>query len=412
MRTHEGSITSMDDTYGRILEDIRTIDIYSTHCHHREDRFYSHMTLDQIFTNSYVTFTQPLAAGSRVERELFLERNRFNTYFLWLERSITEIYHTPGRITAENWDDISQRISAAYQSNPELHLDILKNKCRLTRTIEDAYWEPGSDLGHPELFSPAFRINMFTYALDPDPHDHDNTYLYQQCPREALPADLDEFIAWMEEQIKVKVHHGCCALKSGLAYGRDLHFLPQDRDHIARLFRMDKALLTEKDRHDFSDYVMYELCRIAADLNLPFQHHTGLAALDRTNAMQLKELIGQNPDTKFVLFHGGYPWMEDIYALIHNFTNTYADLCWLPVISTSAAERMILELLEVGQTHRIHWGLDTWISEESYGEVLAIEHALSSVLATQVEKGFYTYEDAALIARRILRENAKELYVI
>ncbi len=400
----------MNEAYERISEDIKSIDIYSTHCHHREDSFYSHMTLDKIFSNSYVTFTQPFAAESGEARELFLARNRFNTYFIWLERAITALFDIPGRITADNWDDVSQRISSAYESNPDLHLDILKDRCRLKRTIEDSYWEPGSDLGHPDLFAPSYRIDMFAYALDVDPHDHDNTYLYQQCPRVTPHDDLGDFVDWMKEQIAEKVGCGCRALKSALAYARDLHYLPQDRDHIARLFRMDKKLLTDKDRHDFSDYMIYEVCRIAAELNAPFQHHTGLGGMDRTNAMQLKELIEHNPDTKFVLFHGGYPWLEDIYALIHNLPNTYADLCWLPVISTSASERMILELLEVGQTHRIHWGCDTWVSEESYGEVLAIEHALANVLASQVRQGLYTFEDAAYIARRILRDNTKELY--
>ncbi|KNY28855.1 amidohydrolase family protein [Pseudobacteroides cellulosolvens] len=402
----------MNKTYERILEDIKAIRIYSTHCHHREDSFYSHMSLDKILSNSYVTFTQPLAARNHDERALFLERNRYNTYLLWLEKAIRELYDIPERITANNWDEISQKITSAYENNSERHLDILRNHCRYNRVVQDAFWKPGSDLGHPDLFAPAYRINMFTYALDENPHDHDNVCLYEQCSRKSPPGDLEEFIVWMEEQITKKVNSGCSALKSALAYGRDLHYQPQDRDHIAKLYRMDKRLLTGKDRHDFSDYVIDAACKIAAKLDIPFQHHTGLGAIDRTNAMQLRELIERNPDTKFVLFHGSYPWLEDVYALVHKYPNTYADLCWLPIISTSASQRMILELLEVGQTHRIHWGCDTWTSEESYGAVLAIEHALANVLSAQVDQGFYTHEDAVFIARRILRDNTKELYRI
>lgn len=400
----------MEATYERILADIQSIRVYNTHCHHRRDAFYTSMSLDKILKNSYVTFTQKLCEPTPEARRVFLERNRYNTYFLWLERAIQRLYDFPESITADNWDVLSDRISAAYAANPDLHLKILREDCRYDGIVQDTFWQPGSDHGHPDLFNPTYRISMFTYALDDHPHDHDNCYLYEQCPRETPPADLDAFIAWMRQQIEEKKAQGCTAIKSALAYARDLHYEEEDRDAIARIYHMDHKLLTADDKRRFSNYVIFQAAKIAAELDMPFQHHTGLGGIDHSNAMQLKELIEKNPDTQFVLFHGSYPWLEDIYALVHNLPNTYADMCWLPIISTSAAERMCLELLEVGQTHRIHWGCDTWTSEESYGALLAMELVLARVLSKQVDAGFYNLDDAAFIARRILRDNTQELY--
>jgi len=124
----------------------------------------------------------------------------------------------------------------------------------------------------------------------------------------------------------------------------------------------------------------------------------------------MREVIEKNPDTKFVLFHGSFPWLEDVLALAHNFPNVYPDICWLPLISTSAAIRMVDELIEVGTTEKVCWGCDTWTSEESLGALLAARHVLSSSLAAKVKNGYLTMEDAKKIASRILYYNAKDLY--
>lgn len=86
---------------------------------------------------------------------------------------------------------------------------------------------------------------------------------------------------------------------------------------------------------------------MAAQLKLPIQCHTGMGQLTGTNAMAMKEVIESNPETKFVIFHCSYPWMDDVNALLRTYKNVYPDLCWLSMLSTSAAIRMFRELIEV-----------------------------------------------------------------
>lgn len=74
-----------------------------------------------------------------------------------------------------------------------------------------------------------------------------------------------------------------------------------------------------------------------------------------------------NPDTKFVLFHCSFPWADDVTGLLHAYRNVYCDLCWLPILSPSAAEYTLHQLIEIGTSDKICWGCDTWTSEESYG---------------------------------------------
>lgn len=119
-----------------------------------------------------------------------------------------------------------------------------------------------------------------------------------------------------------------------------------------------------------------------------------------------------NPETKFVLFHGGFPWGDDILAYMHACPNVYSDLCWLPLLSPTAAADMLHKLIEVSPINRISWGCDTWTSEESFGARISFNKVLSKVLTEKVQSGYFGLEDAHIIAKKILNTNAKDLYKI
>ena len=94
------------------------------------------------------------------------------------------------------------------------------------------------------------------------------------------------------------------------------------------------------------------------------QHLDGLRGID-THCHHLPDDQFQNMGVKFLYDHSYCNWMDDLLGLLHSYSNVYADLCWLPLISTSAAERFLREALEIGGSNRILWGCDTWTSEES-----------------------------------------------
>lgn len=102
--------------------------------------------------------------------------------------------------------------------------------------------------------------------------------------------------------------------------------------------------------------------------------------------------------------------MDDLLGLLHSSSNVYADLCWLPLISTSAAKRFLREALEIGGSNRILWGCDTWTSEESYGAVLAFRRVVSEVLSEMCQEGYLSCEEACYTAGQIWRGNALKLF--
>ena len=116
------------------------------------------------------------------------------------------------------------------------------------------------------------------------------------------------------------------------------------------------------------------------------QHLDGLRGID-THCQHLPDDQFQNMGVKFLYDHSYCNWMDDLLGLLHSYSNVYADFCWLPLISTSAAKRFLREALEIGGSNRILWGCDTWTSEESYGAVLAFRRVVSEVLSEMCQEG-------------------------
>ena len=164
------------------------------------------------------------------------------------------------------------------------------------------------------------------------------------------------------------------------------------------------------DVKTFQDYLFFQICQMAAELDLPVQIHTGMGQGHRTNAAYLQPAIRNFPGTRFVLLHCSYPWIQDVSMLVDKYPNVFPDLSMLPLISTGSGTTMLHELIERATLDRIFWGCDTWTAEESFGALLAFRHVLALTLADKVIAGYFTRADALLIIDAILFENPKRFY--
>jgi predicted TIM-barrel fold metal-dependent hydrolase len=309
----------------------------------------------------------------------------------------------------------------------------------------DAYWDPGSDNGTPEFFAPAYRVNAFFFGYSTSATDHDGNNPYSLSPR-AFISDLNEYIGWVRDSLLAHQAGGCVTLKIPIAYDRGLDFDPVTdkaaQQAFARLTaasaRQPKQAAWNGGEHQlssnapgnspgniatlqdgsadpldvktFQDYLFFQICRMAADLDLPIQIHTGTGQGLRTNAVYLQPAIQSFPATRFVLLHCSYPWMQDISWLVSKYPNVFPDLSWLPLLSNRSATVMLHELIERASLDRIFWGCDTWTAEESFGALLAFRHVLATTLAEKIITGYFTREDALLIIDAILLKNPQRFY--
>jgi len=378
--------------------------IINTHSHHLPDEYHQKLNLENVLRNSYVNWCgKPIPSScSKSEITLFLNTVRSRSFFVWLEKALMELYGIDEHLSADTWDVYSLAIQKAHEDGNR-HIKILRDKCNYKSIFLDTYWNPGDDNNHPEIFKPVYRVDSIFYGYNRTAKDHDGNN-FQVLQNQAI-TDICEYTGLIEKVLREKKQAGYTVLKCAIAYDRSLHFEPATKE------KARKAMRENPDAEDikaFQDYVFDRILKIAAELSMAVQIHTGLGLMIDSNAMHLKPIIERNPETTFWLMHGSYPWSGDIAGLTYTYPNVWADLCWLPLLSPTAAQRLLHELIDVCNADRIVWGCDTWTSEESYGARLAFLNVLSRVLSERMEAGLMHEFDAIQYARMIMHENASK----
>ncbi len=95
----------------------------------------------------------------------------------------------------------------------------------------------------------------------------------------------------------------------------------------------------------------------------------------------------------------------------NTYKDVYIDMCWMHIISQSASKMYLGEWLETVPSNKIFaFGGDYQTVEGVYGHSVIARQNITEVLAKKVKKGYFTEEQAIAVAKRILRENALELY--
>ncbi|NIM45433.1 MAG: amidohydrolase family protein, partial [Nitrososphaeria archaeon] len=106
------------------------------------------------------------------------------------------------------------------------------------------------------------------------------------------------------------------------------------------------------------DYVVHTMIQLAEKHGYPVQIHTGLHEgneniLENSNPLLLTNLFMEYRKVKFDIFHAGYPYFRELATLAKNFQNVYPDLCWIHVVSPSAARTILAEWLDTVPSNKI-----------------------------------------------------------
>jgi uncharacterized protein len=158
----------------------------------------------------------------------------------------------------------------------------------------------------------------------------------------------------------------------------------------------------------FSDHVLAALeANEATGEPLPVQVHCGFGDSDlhlwRADPSLLKALIERFRATPFVLLHC-YPFVREAGWLAHVYGHVYVDLS-LTIPHVWRGAEMLRQALELAPASKLLYASDASRAPELY--YLAAKwwrEALAEVLPESFE------DDAEAAGRRILRENALELY--
>ncbi|HSV74909.1 MAG TPA: amidohydrolase family protein [Chthonomonadales bacterium] len=211
------------------------------------------------------------------------------------------------------------------------------------------------------------------------------------------------------------------AVKSQAAYGRRLDFddVPAERaeEPFARILRGDPLAPAEVKLVE--DHLFWYGVRRATEHRLPIKLHTGYYAghnampMDRIalNPADAVELMRRAPDTTFVLMHMGYPFHEQMAAIAKHWTNAVIDMCWAWIISPTASERFLRDMIVTAPRSKVlTFGGDYIPVEPVVGHAAIARRGIASTLNGLVRDGWLKRSDAADLVAPLLRGNAERVF--
>lgn len=148
------------------------------------------------------------------------------------------------------------------------------------------------------------------------------------------------------------------------------------------------------------------------------QIHTGLGDSPDCNILRCNPFllydVFNDPrfrDTKFVLLHASYPYLENLGILLNHYNNIYADVSSMVPFASFAADHKLLELFEMAPLNKVFYGSDGGgIPEHIWFGAVFFRRALARSLEILVERKYITEEYALTVACNILNNNVRRVY--
>jgi uncharacterized protein len=164
------------------------------------------------------------------------------------------------------------------------------------------------------------------------------------------------------------------------------------------------------------DFVVDELVSFAGSLEMVVAVHLGYWGDFRERGpLNMIPLIQRHPQTRFDLFHLGFPWVRETLMLGKGFPNVWINLCWNHVISQRVATDALREALDLLPTNRvIAFGGDysPLSLEKICGHLQMAKEDAATALAERVAHGSMTEGEARDVARAWFHDNPCALYAI
>jgi uncharacterized protein len=383
------------------------------------------LNLASIWRNSYLNWIQrppAFRAGEgiegwwkRVKTEGSFDDVRATSFYRYTLVALRDLYDTDFEtLDLAGVKRLNNRIFNNYQ-NPLWLYEVVTERANIELMFNDPYWARYTFKTHYPWEVMVFNMNPLITGHHPSLFNNPNDSPFKFAADRQLPmSSLDDYLENADTMFQTAKKAGAVCLKTTLAYQRTLRFENVPKERAEKAFGKPRGSLTPEEIKDFEDFMVWRISELSAKYELPFQIHTGHARIQGSNPMNLVDLTVANPKTKFILFHGGFPWVGEMGMIVmhsmRNGRNVWADSVWLPQISYHTAKRAFNEWLDVMPSDRIMWGADCNHAEGIYGSVEFTRRCLAEVLAERVDRGELKEKYAQRIGRQIMRENALKLF--
>jgi len=233
--------------------------------------------------------------------------------------------------------------------------------------------------------------------------------------------DWHKVITWWFDRYSAYV----VGVKIGLAYRRKLDFEQVDSAIPEQIFarKLNGDLITAEEQKKIEDHLFWYVINEATANNLPVKMHTGYHAqwADKNDQMNLynvrnnpadaSRLCDQSPETRFVFFHIGYPYYEEMISVAKQFHNANIDMCWSWIINPVAAKDFIKKYIATAPTNKLFlFGGDYFPVEPVLGHSIIAKNGLAMALSELVEEGYLSITDALRYTDVLMHENAERFF--
>jgi uncharacterized protein len=234
---------------------------------------------------------------------------------------------------------------------------------------------------------------------------------------------LDEYVDTCREIFTQMKNAGAVAFKDQSAYSRPLDYGNPSYAQAEEAFNWfmedpRRSLSYPDGNRPLGDYLFHQFMRMARDLDLPVQIHTGHMAgirneITKTNAVHLTHLLELHRETRFDLFHANWPYGGEILFLIKNYPNVAIDFCWTHMVDPYYSQQLLRQAVFSVPHAKIH-GYGSDLSGDTVTSAWA--HAdlardnIAMALADLVEIEYLGLDDAKELAYAWMFRNPNQFF--
>lgn len=306
---------------------------------------------------------------------------------------------------------VTERIQAG--NRPGLYTQVLTEACKIERVVNFG----GPIVMDKRFFVPVISLTHLTEIAD-GRHLANAAHGYG-----SVPTSLAAYVELLAKILQDYRAQGMRAVKFGTAYSRDLRFGNVTTADAEKLFNrihdeyfgFRQFALGYNETRPLQDYLTLRMIEIATELDLPIVFHTGIHGnrnqLGNGDPLPLWNLFNRYVGTKFVLLHGGLPYIEETGILAKYFDNVYVDMAWMHIISPELSIRALRTWVDMVPQNKIFgFGGDCSVVEKVYGHLQLAKANIARALAAKVEDGALTEEDAWEWIQALLYRNSRGVY--
>jgi hypothetical protein len=233
---------------------------------------------------------------------------------------------------------------------------------------------------------------------------------------------LDEYLEACRHLFAAHKRFGAVAFKDQSAYSRSLAYGNPTRaaaEEVFNWFMADprRTAAYPDGVKPLDDFLFHAFLRMARDLDLPVQIHTGHMAgirndIAKTNAVHLTQVLELHREVRFDLFHANWPYSGELLYLAKNFPNVAIDFCWANIIDPVYCQALFRQALSCVPHGKIHgYGSDFGGgADQAWAHAQIARDNVALALAEMVEIDYLGLDEAKEVAHAWLFGNANEFF--